>query len=125
MVKAIIICHGQLAFDFFNTLQKLYGEITDIYPFSNDFIAPEVLYNNVADVLKKNNNSSFIIMVDLRGGNCWKIGKMLSTDFKGVRLISGISIPMVISYISKRDQFPLDELAKIVEKDSHRGILLE
>lgn len=125
MTKAIIICHGQLAFDFFNTLQKLYGKIADIYPFSNDFLAPEVLYNKVADIIKKHSPSSFIILVDLRGGNCWKTGKMLSKDFKEIKLISGVNIPMVISYVNKRNNYALDELAEIVEKDSHRGIILE
>ncbi|MFQ5583588.1 MAG: PTS sugar transporter subunit IIA [Calditrichia bacterium] len=125
MTKAIIICHGQLAFDFCNTLKKLYGPVSEIYPFSNEFLAPEILFREVADTIRKNDSSPFVIMVDLRGGNCWKIGKMLTKEFQKVKLLSGVNIPMLVSFVNKKDRFDFEELVTIIEQDSHRGIVLE
>jgi len=125
MTKAILICHGQLAFNFHKNLKKLYGEVPDILPFSNELLAPEVLYRNVIAKINENKNFSFIIMVDLRGGNCWKIGKMLTKEFPKMKLLSGVNVPMLVSFVSKKDSISFDELVEVLEKDTHRGIVLE
>jgi PTS system mannose-specific IIA component/fructoselysine and glucoselysine-specific PTS system IIA component len=125
MTRAILICHGQLAFDFHSNLKKLYGEVPDILTFSNELLAPEVLYKNVVEKINENKNFSFIIMVDLKGGNCWKIGKMLTKEFPKIRLLSGVNVPMLVSFANKKESISFDELVEVLEKDAHRGIVLE
>lgn len=125
MTGGIIICHGQLAFELINTIKKLLGDVKHVHPFSSDFLAPETLQNQVSEAIKQSSLKDIIIMVDLRGGNCWKIGKLLSNEFPELRLLSGVNIPMLISFVSKRGRLSVNELAKVLVSDSNRGIILE
>lgn len=125
MTGGIIICHGQLAFELINTTKKLLGDAKHVHPFSSDFLAPETLYNQVAETIKENGFENSIIMVDLRGGNCWKVAKLLNNEFPELKLLSGVNIPMLISFVSKRDRLSLNELAEVLVTDSNRGIILE
>lgn len=125
MTGGIIICHGQLAFELINTVKKLLGEAKQLYPFSSDFLAPETLYDQVCETIKQNGIENIFIMVDLRGGNCWKVAKLLSNEFPGLKLLSGVNIPMLISFLSKRERLSPNQLAEVMVKDGNRGIILE
>jgi len=125
MTEGIIICHGQLAFELIKTVEKILGNVRGLYPFSNCLVAPEVLYNQVAKFIKASNTVNFVIMVDLRGGNCWKVAKMLNRDFPSMKLLSGVNIPMLISFLTKKEKASLSDLTEILERDTHRGVVLE
>ncbi len=125
MIGGIIICHAQLAFELLNTVNKLLGKAEGIYPFSSDFLAPETLYNQIMEQIKAKEISDMVVMVDLRGGNCWKVGKMLSREIPSMKLLSGVNIPMLVSFLNKRDKLSFQELTETIEKDTNRGIVLE
>jgi mannose/fructose-specific phosphotransferase system component IIA len=125
MTKGIIICHGQLAFELIKTVEKILGDVSGLYPFSNALLTPEVLNSQIAKFIEASNTANFVIMVDLRGGNCWKVAKMLNRDFPSMKLLSGVNIPMLISFLTKRDKTSLSDLTEILEVDTHRGVVLE
>ncbi len=123
MPKGIIICHGKLAFELIQAAERILGNVDQVLTFSNDQLSPQSLYNEVVNTL--NPHEEIIIMVDLRGGNCWRIGKMIEQEFPHCRVISGVNLPMVISFATKRSQLPFEELISTIERDGHRGIVLE
>ncbi|MCK6621868.1 MAG: hypothetical protein HUU32_20855 [Calditrichaceae bacterium] len=125
MVAGIVICHSLLAFELVNAAQKILGRTEFLYPFSNDNMAPGMILQNLTDTLKRNESRQIIAMVDLRGGSCWAAAKMLTREFPETRVLSGVNIPMLISFLTKRDKFPFEELPKILESDALRGITAE
>lgn len=125
MTVGVIICHAQLAFELLNTTRKLLGDVEGILPFSSDFLAPETLYHQIEEQIRDQNVSQLVVMVDLRGGNCWKVGKMLCREFPSSGLLSGVNIPMLVSFLNKRDKLAPGELAETMEQDAYRGIVLE
>lgn len=125
MVTGIIICHRLLAFELVNAVQKILGHTEYVYAFSNDNLAPQMIYENIIDVIKKNNANKIIAMVDLRGGSCWTVAKMITREFPQMKVISGVNVPMLISFLTKRDKLSFDELPEVLNTDAHRGILLD
>lgn len=125
MTKGIVICHARLAFELTNTLKKLFGKVDGLYSFSNDQLALEEITKRILDFIKKEKINNLIVMVDLQGGNCWKIGKMLCREYPSTKLLSGVNIPMLVSFVNKREKLPVHELGRILEKDANRGIVLE
>jgi len=93
--------------------------------FSNDNLAPPIIYQNIVEVIKKNNADKMIAMVDLRGGSCWTVAKMITREFPEMKVISGVNVPMLISFLTKRDKVPFGELPQVLDTDSHRGIMLD
>lgn len=125
MRLGVVICHGKLAFELLHTVERLMGRFESLLAFSNDGVAPQTLFEQVVEAIRSRKATELLILVDLRGGNCWRIGKMLEREFQKVHVVSGVNVPMVISFITKQEQLAFEELSRAVEQDGHRGILLE
>ncbi len=125
MTRAVIICHGNLAFELVATANRVLGKIEDVFAFSNDNLSPEFLYEQVTKSISADRESGYLFLVDVRGGNCWRVAKMLNRAHPNSRVISGVNLPMVVSFVTKRKGLSLKELAEVVEKDGRRGIVLE
>lgn len=65
-----------------------------------------------------------LIMASLKGGSCWNVAVAMAKDHHHVRVISGVNLSMVLSFITKRDLLTLDDLATTVVRDGLRGIAL-
>lgn len=125
MITGLVICHGNLAFEFVNAVEKILGNTDSLYPFTNENLSPETLYNHLVSFLRKQEGDEVIIMADLRGGSCWTVAKMLSHEFPKIHVISGVNLPMLISFLTKRDTIPPDDLPAILEQDTHRGVRID
>ncbi len=123
MVKGVIICHGKLAFELVQAAERILGNVDHIITFTNDQMSPQALYAEVSTVIDP--QEEILILVDLRGGNCWRIGKMIEQEFPKAKVVSGVNLPMVISFVTKRETIPFEELVRTVEQDGHRGIALD
>ena len=122
----IVICHRKLAEELLNTAEAILGHHLDLFSFSNDKVTTEELFNQIERFfLNIKNPSRGVILVDLRGGNCWSIGKMIARSHPGFRVITGVNLPMILSFLTKKNRLTSEELIEILEKDAHRGIVLE
>ncbi|HPI73943.1 MAG TPA: hypothetical protein PK843_14775 [bacterium] len=65
-----------------------------------------------------------IVMASLKGGSCWNVAVAVAKDHPHVRVVSGVNLSMVLSFVTKRDLLTLDKLADAVVKDGLRGITL-
>ncbi len=125
MITGIIICHGQLAAELKNAVECILGPVESLLTFSNDKLSPRTLYDQIVQAMENQTDSPMIIMVDLRGGSCWSVAKLLTKEFPQMRILTGVNLPMLTAFLTKRRQNDLQTLAEIMENDAHRGILLE
>ena len=125
MVPGFVICHGDLAAVLVHSAEKIMGHADGLNTFSNHQSSPKVMVEQISEVIVQQQLDAVLIMVDLRGGSCWRVGKMLLHRYPGFRLISGVNLPMMTAYLTKRPQMDIDELAATLETDGHRGIVLE
>ena len=123
MTAGIIICHDQLAFALLAAAQKICGPAENVLAFSNDQFDTKSLYQHISEKMAGITDKNMMIMVDLRGGSCWTAAKMLARDFPDTKILSGVNVPMLISFLSKRLQLDFAELPEILATDAHRGIV--
>jgi len=122
----LVICHKSLASELIETTQAVIGHHGDLFAFSNDKLTIEQLLRDIEDFLKSQGNpDQAVIMVDLRGGNCWSVAKMLNHSHPQYFILSGVNLPMLFSFLTKKDKLSPEQLVETMEKDAHRGILLE
>ena len=83
--------------------------------------------NEMVDLIKSksenNSGDGVILFVDIYGGSCWRAAKMAKLP-KG-HIITGINLPMLLSFIQKRKTLTFDELPSIMEIDGKRAIRCE
>ena len=122
----IIIAHKSLAASLVQTSTAILGHHDDLIPFSNEKITTEEAVAQLQKIiLDKEDPKEVILMADMRGGNCWAIASLISRDRPNYHVISGVNLSMVLSFLTKKDQLTGQDLAETIEKDGHRGILLE
>ncbi|MBN2357741.1 hypothetical protein JXO59_16640 [candidate division KSB1 bacterium] len=63
-----------------------------------------------------------IILASLKGGSCWNVAAALAKDHAMIRVVSGLNLSMVLSFLTKRDDLSLDALSEEIVRDGLRGI---
>ncbi len=121
----ILLCHANLAEELLKTTRKILGHTETLYSFSNDRVTPELLFEEVYQFVRERASDEVVVLVDLRGGNCWKVGCRLWQQFPQIRVLSGVNLPMIVSYITKYQTQPFEKFVEIIEHDGHRGIVLD
>jgi len=61
-------------------------------------------------------------MACLRGGSSWNVSASVAQGIDHVRVIAGANLPMILAFITNRDQLNLDALMDKVQADSCKSI---
>lgn len=125
MIRGLLICHGNLAAELAAASRLIMGDAVGVHAFSNTNLAPVALYQNIAEVLKAHPEDAFVAMVDLRGGNCWTVARMLSREFPDLKVVSGVNVPMVLSFLTKRETMEVAQLPETLLADALRGVQVD
>ncbi|RKY89048.1 hypothetical protein DRQ09_02015 [candidate division KSB1 bacterium] len=123
-MKCIILSHGGLSLSLLNTAEKITGKQEDIICLSNNNLSNKELDN----LLRKNINSidnkeDILIFVGLKGGSCWNTAIRQMKLNKNIHIISGVNLPMLITFIIKKNKLPLNELIKKIVDSGKSGIV--
>jgi len=123
MVKGIIVGHRNFGESLLGTVEKIIGKTEDITFLSNDNLSSNELADIIKDLCDYKEPTDVIIFCDLFGGSCWRAAKMARIERSYI--ITGVNLPMLLSFINKRDNITFDELADTLVKDAARGINTE
>ena len=118
-----IITHEQMAICLQRATEKILGKQKDLYPFTNLEDSLPVLAQKINQNIEDTKPDQITFFVDLAGGSCWNLANMLHKEHKNVTIISGVNMPMLISYFTNLNEIPFEELIEKVIKDGSRGIL--
>ena len=121
---AFILAHENCSSALKKTLEKITGKQNDIYPYSNKTDTLPCLCKDIKGKILSLKKDNYIIFVDLKGGSCWTLANMLKKDLPELDIVSGVNIPMLVSYAVNRNKYSRTELIKKIKEDGCRGIVL-
>lgn len=116
MVRALIIAHGNMAQELLNAAITILGVQQEAFTFSNAELSLADLQRSIKNRLTDSKDT--IIFVDCFGSPL-TAAKIVSG---GLPVISGVNLPMLLSFFTKRDTMPFGELVKNVTADGQKGI---
>ncbi|MCX7994395.1 MAG: PTS mannose transporter subunit IIAB [candidate division WOR-3 bacterium] len=122
MIKGIIIGHGDFARALLSTAEKIMGKQNMVEVFSNENLSCGLL----TETLKKSLNADDyekIIFVDLPGGSCAISCLNLLKEYKNLKILCGVNLPMLLEFFLLRDKYKSDELIPILIKKARDNIL--
>lgn len=124
MIGGIVVTHGPMAQPLIEAAETILGKVENIRALST---TPYSLREIVAEIEKIIDEESWedgvLILASLRGGSCWNAAVLVTNQRKNVQVVSGVNLPMLISFLNKRDSLALSELAETVHNDGIRGIV--
>lgn len=121
MTRAVIITHGRLGAALMEVVEKTLGPQSDVEIITNENLALDHITREVEARLT---DEATLLFVDSCGGSPFVACKILCARHANVAILSGVNLPMLFSFFTKRHQHPFAELRQIVESDGHRGIQL-
>ncbi len=122
MIKGIIVGHQEIGRVLHNAIECISGACDNVFYFTNNGLSTNELTDDIRNACVECSDG-VILFVDMYGGSCWQAAK--KAGLPNATIISGLNLPMMLSFINKRNSYSLDELAKILVYDGKRGIRLE
>ena len=125
MVGAIIIAHSFVGRELIETAEYIVGKIEGITAISldlrmNAFEARKV----VSEAMKQiDQGDGLLILTDLFGGSPANIAFSILNKEK-TEVITGVNLPMILTFWNKREGRSLSELAELVQLSGIRSIVL-
>lgn len=123
MNACIILSHGKIAEAILEACNRIAGESELVFALNCEGRSPKALRDALAHLIESENlRDGLFIFVSLKGGSCWNAAARIVKEFDRVHLLSGLNLPVILSFILKRDKFSFEELGEVLVKDAVRGI---
>ncbi len=122
MTAAIIVGHQDMSSGLVGAVESITGPLNDICSLSNRGLSTKELADKIRECACSGNQQT-LIFVDIYGGSCWRAAKM--AQVQDWRILTGVNLPMLLSFVNKRNQVPLEDLPAVLAEDAKRGIIIE
>jgi mannose PTS system EIIA component len=121
-IVTIIIAHEDFSSALLHTVEKIMGPQQGVFAFSNRQDSLPVLAQKIKNIIQQQQSGKVVVFVDLMGGSCWNLAGMLQHEYPHLVTISGVNVPMLISYFTYLNELPFAELMAKIIQDAARGI---
>jgi mannose/fructose-specific phosphotransferase system component IIA len=120
--ETFIITHGDLAFALLDAAEKIVGKQEHVNIYSNKEDSLPVLNEKITKRLEEFKSKHILFFIDLMGGSCWNLANMIRKKYNHIIIITGVNLPMLISYFLNCQEMTFIKLVKKVINDGSRGI---
>ena len=122
MIRALIVTHGDLGAELLRVVESLLGPQEAVEVISNKGKDLEGLYNLLN--AHTHSDEETVLFVDFCGGSPFVACRRISQDKCHCTVVSGVNLPMLTSFFTKRSKVPLSQLLQTIRDDAIRGIQL-
>lgn len=119
-----ILTHEQMAVCLQKAIEKILGKQKNIFSYTNLVDTLPVLAEKIEKDIKNITPDYPVCFVDLAGGSCWSLANMIKKNYPALTVISGVNMPMLVSYFSNLNELDFDALITKIINDGSRGIVL-
>jgi mannose/fructose-specific phosphotransferase system component IIA len=118
-----LVTHEDLSESLFRTVKKILGPQKKVYTFSNKSESLPILSRKITEIISTHSDHSVVFFTDLKGGSCWTLAHMIKNQYPQIVIISGVNLPMLVTYFNNADMLTVTELATKSAEDGCRGIV--
>ncbi len=106
----IVVTHGKLAEELVRTAELIVGAQEDLYAVSGSDLCDESVIGKIREILARREDARVIVFVDYFGGSCC-INSVRAVDGEtGIKVMSGVNLPVLLAFATKRGTMPFDEM---------------
>lgn len=106
----IIVTHGILAGELHRTTELIVGKLEDCYAISGSDLSDEEVITRIRDIISKTMAKNAVVFVDYFGGSCCINSVRAVHGLKGVKVISGVNLPILLDFATKRNSLEFQEM---------------
>jgi len=106
----IVVTHGKLADELVRTVELIVGAQEDLYAVAASDLCDEDIIGRVRDIVGGRADGNVVVFVDYFGGSCCINSVRAVGHEKGIKIISGVNLPLLLAFATKRGTMPFDEM---------------
>jgi mannose/fructose-specific phosphotransferase system component IIA len=106
----IVVTHGKLAEELVRTAELIVGAQDDLYAVSGSDLCDESVIGRIREILARREDAHVIVFVDYFGGSCCINSVRAVEGEKGIKVVSGVNLPVLLAFATKRGTMPFDEM---------------
>jgi mannose/fructose-specific phosphotransferase system component IIA len=95
---AVVAGHGRFAEGIISAVAQVMGEGHGLVAVTNADRTPEGIEQAIHEALDR--TGATVLFTDLPAGSCTFVGARLARSVPGLRVITGVSLPMLLSFVS-------------------------
>lgn len=124
MINAIFVTHGPIGDAIIEAIKGIIGIEDGMFALNVMNMSAEEIYQRIAALANapENKDEGLLILASLKGGSCWNVSASIAGTHSNVKVISGVNLPMALSFVTKREDYSLGELAEQVRIDGEKSI---
>jgi len=126
MNKVLILSHGNLAKELFNTARLILGDFQKVTYLCLLEGQDMNEYESMITKIARETEQELLILVDMLGGSPFIISAKVYQALKGevdIQIVTGVNLPMVIETIHGIDQHSVAELKDIAVNFGSKGVV--
>jgi mannose/fructose-specific phosphotransferase system component IIA len=123
MMYGMVVAHKKVGDAVLHALEGIYGTFGNFKVLSNEGCSTKELADKIREECSFFTDREVCIFIDVYGGSCWRAAKLAKLPV--CHILSGFNLPMLLSFLQKRDQIPFEEIPAVLETDGKRGIIAE
>ncbi|OGQ06229.1 MAG: hypothetical protein A2W38_02205 [Deltaproteobacteria bacterium RBG_19FT_COMBO_58_16] len=125
MIGAVIITHGRLADCLVSVAESISGKIENVrvVPVMNSDKTENIRVLLSKAIKEIDSGDGVLIFTDMFGGTPTNIALSLMEEGK-VDIITGVNLPIILKFVSYRNDKTLSELAALLKDYGHTSIVL-
>jgi len=109
-VPALLVMHGSLAEALLRAAARVYGPVDDVTVLSNEGLSRAELERRIVEAAG-HWPAGGLVLTDFWGGSCHTSGMAAAQACRGVVILTGVNLPLLLDYLHNRDRFDVIELA--------------
>lgn len=124
MIRALVVTHGDLGRELVRVAQLVAGPIPGLDHLSNQGLGANELSRRIVAWLDAGApGDEALLLVDEYGGSCAGAARGCGGGRKGVEILAGVNLAMLIGFATLRDSLPLPELARALVEKGRQAVL--
>lgn len=126
MKHGVVIAHGTLGAAYIDAAKTIMGSSEGLSAISVTDMSVQEIASRLGSFVNKTREDvdGIIIMACLRGGSSWNVSAAVVKDMPKVRLVSGVNLAMLLTFLTKRDSLSLDELVAKLKTEAVKGVTI-
>jgi mannose/fructose-specific phosphotransferase system component IIA len=123
-VPALLVMHADLAEALLRAAARVYGPIEDVRVLSNAGLSRVDLEAQIVEAAKGWPHGG-LVLTDFWGGSCHTSGVAAARACRGVAILTGVNLPLLLDYLHNRDHADVPALAERLLQKGRESIRVQ
>lgn len=123
-VPALLVMHGSLAEALLRAAARVYGPIDDVTVLSNEGLSRTELEHRIEEAAG-HWPAGGLVLTDFWGGSCHTSGLAAARHCRGVAILTGANLPMLLDYLYNREHLGAVALAERLMQKGRESIRVQ